>query len=109
VAGESYVCKQGDQIGRIFAHWVTFFSLGKRIQMWPTFLVYFFYMLRWCFDFTKKMCWATFWAIFSSTHLDSLFVDRPFTCCFWKMERYSSHSWKNLILIDAEDETHCAS
>jgi hypothetical protein len=24
------------------------------------------------------MCWATFWAIFSPNHLDSLFLDRPF-------------------------------
>jgi hypothetical protein len=58
--------KQGDQIGRIFDHWVThyyghFWKIKDVVQIFgPLFTVHNVYAL-----FFLKEGWATFWAIFS--------------------------------------------
>jgi hypothetical protein len=57
---------QGDQIGRIFAYWVThhfgYFCKKYRnsTNNWATFST-----VNLCIDFHKKMDWATFWTTFS--------------------------------------------
>jgi hypothetical protein len=75
---------QGDQIGRIYTHWVivygqcfeTYWSSPNFFQgnnsVWKL----------------SKMSWATFWAIFSRTHLVTLVVtnvnrNRCFKTCVW--------------------------
>jgi hypothetical protein len=64
---------QGDQIGRIFAHWalVVFGQLFENYRSSPYFWAI-FPRKKLCIDFNKKWVWATFWAIFSQTHLVTL-------------------------------------
>jgi hypothetical protein len=60
---------QGDQIGRIFANWVSVFfgQLGKIKGKIPKFGAAFFHDNRFILILTKKFC-----AIFSQTHLVTL-------------------------------------
>jgi hypothetical protein len=70
------LCNQGDQIGRIFAqraigYYGQFFSENYRSG--PHFLSTFSKSNDYVLILTK-MGWATFWAIFSQTHLVTLVV-----------------------------------
>jgi hypothetical protein len=64
---------QGDQIGRIFAHWVTHYigyfceNYRNSTYIWST-----FFHSKSCLLIFTKMDWATFWATFSQTHLVTL-------------------------------------
>jgi hypothetical protein len=61
----------GDQIVRIFEQRATvyFGQLLESYRSVPDFFGYFIPRLSSCINFAKKMGWATFWAIFSQTHL----------------------------------------
>jgi hypothetical protein len=62
-------CTQGDRIGRFFSliGWLFSFGIFWKLQK-PKYLN----CLKLCIKFDKKMGWATFWAIFSKTHLVTL-------------------------------------
>jgi hypothetical protein len=74
-AGKKYLetGNQGDQIGRIFAYCVTvcfgqFFENKRNSRhFWNT-----FFTVKMYSNFGEKMGWASFWAIFSQTHLVTL-------------------------------------
>jgi hypothetical protein len=65
---------QGDQIGRIFAYWaiVKFKLFYVKYKSSSNFGRTFFHRKKCCIYFDKKTGWATFWAIFSQTHLVNL-------------------------------------
>jgi hypothetical protein len=65
---------QGDQIGRIFAQWVIvyFGQLLENYRSIPHVSGYFIPWISLGIHFDKKTGWATFWAIFSQTHLVTL-------------------------------------
>jgi hypothetical protein len=69
----TYGREQGDQIGRIFAHWVTIYS-GYIVYITEVahILNYFFQrlMLPMYKFWQEKMGWATFWEILSQTQLE---------------------------------------
>jgi hypothetical protein len=58
--------------GRVFA----LGSFLKKKQKWPNFVGYSFSTVKGyvCIHFGEKIGWATFWAIFSQTHLVTLAV-----------------------------------
>jgi hypothetical protein len=66
---------QGDQIGRIFAHWaiVFFGQLLKITEVAQIFDALLFKGERYKL-ILRKTGWATFWAIFSQTHLVTPYV-----------------------------------
>jgi hypothetical protein len=66
---------QGDQIGRIFAHWVIFYSgcYFENNRSSPHLWTIFYMVQELCIIIlTKIMGRATFWPIFSQTHLVAL-------------------------------------
>jgi hypothetical protein len=64
---------QGDQIGRIFAHWASvYIEQVFCFQKEPECFAYFLPLKKLCINFVQKMGWATFWAIFSQSHLGTL-------------------------------------
>jgi predicted membrane protein len=70
---QKMVSQQGDQTGRIFANLVIVYS-GQFVENFksrPSFNC-FFHIKRYVLISTK-LCWATFWAIFATTHLVTLF------------------------------------
>jgi hypothetical protein len=63
---------QGDQIGRIFAHWaIVFFGKFKNYKVGQIFWATFYHSKCFVLILTK-MGWAKFWAIFSQTHVTLL-------------------------------------
>jgi hypothetical protein len=68
--------RQGDQIGRIFAHWaiVYFGQFFENDRRSLNFLATFFHDENFVFSLTEIGC-ATFWAILSQTHLVTLLAD----------------------------------
>jgi hypothetical protein len=70
---DSSLLSASDRIGRIFADWtsVYFGELFLKLQKKPT-LLYYFLRSKIYVVMLTKMCWATFWAIFSQTHLVTL-------------------------------------
>jgi hypothetical protein len=73
------VCCQGDQIGqkigRISARWViVFWAVFRKVQKNPELFVCFFHGKSEALIPTKKSVGPSFWAIFSKTHLVTLFV-----------------------------------
>jgi hypothetical protein len=70
---------QGDQIGRIFAQWVIAYFLAETFeQKYVTYLSYFIPWTRLSIKCDQNWFWATFWAMFSQTHLVTL---PPFHRC----------------------------
>jgi hypothetical protein len=65
---------QGEQIGRIFAHWVIIYFLHF-FRITDTAII--FWLLWLCFNFDKETGWATLWAIFSQTRLVTLVTWQP--------------------------------
>jgi hypothetical protein len=64
---------QGDQIGRILAHWVGFYfgQVFKNYIRSPHFGLL-LCVVKALNYFRQKVGWALFWAIFSQTHLVTL-------------------------------------
>jgi hypothetical protein len=78
------VDKQGDQIGRNFASWVSvyFGKVLEKLEQWSIFLGYLFKEQKLCINF-GKMSWATFWVIFLQTHLVTLLTSSGSTVAFF--------------------------
>jgi hypothetical protein len=64
---------QGDQIGRIFAHWAIV-NLKHLFENFKIILIlgHFFHGKNYYVNLGKEIDWATIWAIFSQTHLVTL-------------------------------------
>jgi hypothetical protein len=59
----------------ICAHWVIVYIgrfLGRKLQKRPTFFGQLYSTVMGMSQLCTKMAWATFWAIFSETHLVNL-------------------------------------
>jgi hypothetical protein len=70
--------RQGDQIGRIFAHWgiVYFGHFFENKIICPPLRTTFFPRKKLCIKYCPKIGWATFWETFSQTHLVTLLAGK---------------------------------
>jgi hypothetical protein len=74
-----YGRRQSDQIGQFFVFYLNCFNITEVAQMFS----HFFHTISHVFSMTNLDFWATFWAIFSSTHPVTLVAED------WVFERFS--------------------